>query len=73
MKNSVELLPCPFCGATARLNSIDEDLNYVSCTRCHSMSVVDTVEVTTSIWNSRVNKISVGNGENYEVTRNTKI
>ena len=67
-----ELLPCPFCGGEAELRTIDKELCYVVCTKCHSVSCVDIEKTTVSIWNTRTNTIPMGNGEDYEVTHNDR-
>jgi Lar family restriction alleviation protein len=56
---SDSLLPCPFCGAAARLFQIQErDAHWVACVSCGIMTPlryakVDGYSVTISMWNRR--------------------
>lgn len=83
MKNK-ELLPCPFCGGEAKLGTKAHGHNimsvYAVCTHCDARGEpfeydywqhkrkLEQREKAIAAWNTRTNKIEVGNGENYEVT-----
>lgn len=63
-----KLLPCPFCGGKARFINF-YSLYMVECETCRAATDTDhKKENAIKIWNTRTNKITVGNGENYEVT-----
>lgn len=65
-----ELLPCPFCGGEAKIRTFFSG-RFVRCDCCYaSADVQDTKSKAIAAWNTRTNKIPVGNGENYEVTHN---
>ena len=69
MKNK-ELLPCPFCGGEVNI-LVFGGVYMVQCENCRIATDIDTEKETAiKVWNTRTNKITVGNGEDYEVTHN---
>lgn len=55
--NNPELLPCPFCGGAARVESFGTD--YIAeCTLCNaSCASGDTRERAAAVWNSRIDTV----------------
>lgn len=71
MKNK-ELLPCPFCGgeAFAVTGIVDEGIRQIMCRKCYAKTTVyRTKKEAITAWNTRTNKITVGNGEDYKVVQ----
>lgn len=70
MKNK-ELRECPFCGGEAELLDYPEVEAYcVACLECGVETLFySSKEKVIKDWNTRTNKIPVGNGENYEVVQ----
>ena len=68
MKNK-ELLPCPFCGGEAEIEKFyDSGCWFLKCTGCFAQTnIMGTKEMAIDRWNTRTNKIPVGNGKDYEV------
>lgn len=66
MKNR-ELLPCPFCGGKAVLThgTFNDKITKAICERClASTRMFHTPYGAIAAWNTRTNKIPVGNGGN---------
>lgn len=72
MKNK-ELRECPFCGGEAIMakDTIrDTDYWIVICSDCDCNTICRTAQnEAIKAWNTRTNKIPVGNRENYEVVQ----
>ena len=68
MKNK-ELLPCPFCGGEAEVLDYPEVKAYcVACLECGVETLIySSKEKVIKNWNTRTNKIPVGNGKDYTV------
>lgn len=69
MEVKEKLLNCPFCGGKARATKPPRWI-MVYCLKCGAETALyRTIEEAITAWNTRANKIAVGNGENYEVVQ----